>query len=665
MFFVFDFFRYYRDMQILTVAPITRGALQGSLTYFAKDPVEVGSLIMVPIRTREIPALVLEVRQVTEVKSSIKTSDYVIKKITKIKPRQAWNNAFLKAAEHTARFFVQGLGDTLLTLTPKIILNAYLDDILAEPALVEKPKKNAPLLAIQMSEFERIEEYRRLIRDSFVRHESTFVCLPTEADVMRVAGALKRGIEDYTFVFHSSLTKKRLLSGWQTCLEKRHAVVVIGTPQYLALPRYFDTIIIDEEHSRAWKTRVRPNIDQRIFVEEYAQNMGSALIFGSPILRPEIHKRIQAGEILEFGRVTARTYKELVTEIIDPRIEEKSIKEATGRRTVQILSKNIRELIETALQKKEHVVLLSARKGLSPITACGDCGTLVRCPACDTPLVMHRKEASSEIRQATRIFSCHACGFMRTPEEGEHETCKTCGGWRLEALGIGIERIDEEVSALFPDAKRYIFDGSHVKTSTQAHKLLEQFEKTEGGILITTPMSLPYLTATEYTAIISIDSLFAIPDFRMNERIFALILALREKTQKKLLIQTRTDDDTLIRQALDGTLSTFIAEELSLRKAFSYPPYGTIIKITLRGKKEGLAEEMNRFKHFLSNYNLIVPPSMSREPFSIKNNPTKNIFCMHAILKLAEDDWIDATLLTKLRALPPQFCIEVNPDHLL
>ena len=170
-------------------------------------------------------------------------------------------------------------------------------------------------------------------------------------------------------------------------------------------------------------------------------------------------------------------------------------------------------------------------------------------------------------------------------------------------------------------------------------------------------MAVSYLFSVPRTAIISIDSLFAIPDFRMNERIFALILALREKTTKALLVQTRMDDTTLLEQALKGDLLAFTEDELGLRKAFSYPPYGTIIKITLRGKRAELPQEVERLKAYLLEYTPISPQTITREP--------KNMFRMHLILKLAETVWPNDKLLAKLRALPPQFTIEVNPDHLL
>lgn len=649
-------------MQIITVAPIVRGALQGALTYFSKDPIAVGSVVIAPVRTREVPAIVLECREASEEKSALKSSDYTIRKITKTKPRKVWLPEFLRAAEETANFSAQKLGETILALTPKAVLDAHLEGSIKSPDKLsvyaqgtnQLIRNRFEILAIQSETRARMEAYQRLVRESFAKEESIFICVPTEDDVERISKELGRGIEDYTFSFHSRATNKRVLEQWQKVSEEKHALLVVGTAQYLGVPHYFRTIILDEEHSHAWKTMVRPLIDLREFVERYARECGSTFIIGAPILRAETHGRIASGTIGEFSRIALHARNELQTILIDPRVEEKSVRENTGKRGLILISSKLKELLHEALEKKEHTVLLSARKGLAPITSCGDCGALIRCPECDTPLVVHKKETPAG---GTQIFVCHGCGYMRVPENNVNETCPVCHGWRLQALGIGTDLIDKELAELFPEAQRFVLDGDKAKTRTQAKKIIAQFEKSPGGILIATPMAIPLLGRVDNTAVISIDSLFAIPDIRMSERIFALVLALREKTTQTLLVQTRADDRTLLEQALEGNLVDFTENELSLRKAFSYPPYGTIIKITVRGKRTEVTTEMENLKNFFERYIPIIPGTMAREP--------KNIYRMHMILKLSEKDWPKDDLLAKLRALPMQFTIEINPDHLL
>lgn len=643
-------------MQIVTVAPIVRGALKERLSYFSKDPLEVGMVVVVPIRSREVPAIVLETRAATSEKSTIKSSEYAIRKITRARPQHIWTAAFLNAIQKTGDVSAQKFGETLLTLTPKTILEAYLarNISLSNSSVVAGHQKTASIFAIQNDNKTRLEHWERLVRESFARGESVFICLPTEDDVVRVAEKIGRGIPEYTFPFYGSLSKKRVLEHWQSATNEKHAIVVVGTPQYLSIPRSFKTIILDEEHSHAWKTMVRPFFDLRVFVEAYARKAGSTFIIGAQLLRAETHERIQNHSLDIFDRVSMHAVANIKTRIIDPRIEEKSVHEETGRHSMVILSTDIRTLLERASEKKESVVLLAARKGLSPITACGDCGTLIRCPECDTPLVLHKKRLGGEEQRA---FVCHSCGFVRTPEDNVHETCPQCGGWRLEGMGISTDRIEDEVKKQFPSIPHFVIDGDRTTTRVQAKKIIAQFQKTPGSVLIATPMALALLDTVPHIVVVSIDSLFAIPDIRISERIFNLILTMREKTTNTLLVQTRADDISIFSKALDGDLAPFVESELATRKMFSYPPYGTIIKITVRGKRDEVGTEIERLKDFLKDYAPIVPATMAKEP--------RNLFRMHMILKLGINLWPSAELLAKLRALPPQFTIEVNPDNLL
>lgn len=651
-------------MQTITVLPIVRGSLKGMLTYFAKESISVGSVIMVPIRNRDVPALVIEVKEVADMKTALKSSDFPIRKITRMRPKRLWTPQFIHAAEKTAYHFAHGFGETLLSLTPKTILDAEIDGALknTEGSITSSISSAKPTVsAIQENAEHRMESYQRHIRESFVRGESIFICLPSSEDVLRVAETLRHGIEDYVFAIHNNATRKSVIELWGKICNEAHAVVVVGTPQYLTLPRFFKTIIVDEEQARSWCTVARPHIDLRIFIEHYARETGSHLIFGAPILRPEIHVRLSDGSISEWGRVAlharlpSRSEQPLITSIIDPRLEEKETRERTGKRVFKMISEHTQTNIAEAIRLNESVVLITARKGLAPITVCSDCGTVIRCPECDTPLVIHKRENN------LRVFTCHSCGFMRAPEENDHEICPSCKGWRLEGLGVGTEQIEEAIKKAFPETPCFVFDGDRIKTPAQARKLFAQFKNNKkdqkGAILIATPMVVPYLKEVDHTVVISIDSLFAIPDFRMHERIFALILALRERTAKTLIIQTRTDDTTLFVQAIEGNLVDFMESELALRKAFSYPPFGTIIKITIRGKRDAIAFEIENLKTYLSEYAPLAPNTVAREP--------RGVFRMHLILKLAHDAYPDDTLIGKLRALPTQFTVEVNPDHLL
>lgn len=646
-------------MQLLTVTPITRGFNHPELTYFTKEILPVGAVIMVPIRNREVPAIIIATTDVLNAKSMIKASDFSIKKILNPRPLSIWSEDFIKSVQETSDYFVQPFGEVLLSLTPKTILNAYIErNIKTSEISTIHEKKKKDIRAIQCEKEERTSAYQRLIRESFVKNHSVFICAPTEHEVERLAQTLKHGIEKYVYFFHSSLTKKQTLERWQDIQEETHPVLIVGTPQYLLFPKHFETIVLEEEQSHSWRTFISPFIDLHFFIESFAVNSGSTLIIGSSLLRVETHVRIQSGEISEWNLVANHTLSNATTEIIDPRAEEQSIKEQTGRRIFQVLDKKNEKLLESAFEHHESVVLLTARKGLTPITICNDCGTIVRCRECENPLVIHKQPNDK------RIYICHACGATVAPEEGRNETCPTCGGWRLVPLGIGIERVVEEIAQRFPKIQCFVFDSTHVKTKAQAKKIIHDFGKAshekKPTVLVITPMAIPYLTPVDHSIIISIDSLFSIPDYRMHERIFSLILSLREKSRKTLSVQTRMDDTTTIERALEGKLFEFIEDEQKLRKSFSYPPFGTIIKITARGEREHVLQGMELIKKLCAEYQPLIPKTISRDL-----HRKQNTYRMHAILKLPQSAYPAHRIISLLATFKNDFDIEVNPEHLL
>lgn len=646
-------------MYIITVAPLTRGVPQGEFDYFSKEPLSIGLVIFVPIRSREIPAIVLDSKNASDSKGALRSSDYTLRKIINKKPRQIWLPAFLDAIQETADISVKKFGETLFSLTPKTILDAHFSHLLPEPKESDISGRYEAL-AIQGNTKIRNESYQRLVREAFARNESVFICVPTEEDVKRVTKEIGHGIENYTFQFHQTITKKNILEQWKKVTKEKHAVLVIGTVQYLAIPRYFKTIILDEENSHSWRMFASPLLDLRIFVEQFARKSKSTLLIGASILRAETHQKIKNGEIDEYERISFRAFEEIDSRIIDPRIEEKTTRDKTGKRILTIITSDLYDLIQKSLKEKKNIFLLTARRGLAPITNCADCGTLVKCPECSAPLVVHKKELHG---QKSQIFICHGCGFMRAPENNTYETCSNCGSWKLQGVGIGIELVEDEIKKLFPETQPFILDSGHAQTKTQAKKIITQFEKAKGSILVGTQMAIPLLSSINNTAIVSMDSLFAIPDIRMSERIFAIILALREKTTDTLLIQTRNDDLSIFKQALSGNLIDFSESELELRKKFFYPPFGVIIKITLRGKKDEIVTEMSELKMFLEGYEPIIPGNITKE--SSTKNKRGNNFRMHMILKLTPESWPNSILLEKLRSLPPRFTVEINPDHLL
>lgn len=633
-------------MNIVHVIPIARGIGKETLSYFTISDIEVGSIIKVPLRTRQIPALVLASEDATEAKSELKSSPFAIRKVGKLKPLQIFQPEFIEAAKDAARYFAGSTGAVLASVMPKPILEQA-EKITAAPALSIKAESTSTEphepFALQADEEDRIAHYKSLIREQFARKKSVFFCLPTIQDTKRIFEVLPKGIEEYTYVLNSSLSKKDLLAAWNKVTSEVHPVLIIGTGVFLGIPRHdIGTIIVERESSTSYKMQTRPFVDLRTFAEFLARRISAKLIFGDLLLRTETLWRTKNAELVELAPLKFRSVSTAETETIDMK-KYKTLDNPEFR----IVGEELEDLIRKNKENNENMFIFAARRGLSPMTVCGDCGTTVLCSRCSAPIILHHNNEGN-------FFLCHRCGERRSAEE----RCRICSSWKLTTLGIGIELLEEALASIFPDIKIFRMDKDSVKTHKQAGNVAEQFYDSPGSILLGTEAALLYLEKpVENSAVAAIDSLFSIPDFRINEKIMNILLRIRSITQKTCLIQTRSRGQKIFDYATKGNLMDFYREEIDERKKLSYPPFTTLIKITAEGQREKVAETMAHIEESLADYEPLVFPAF------IETVKKKSV--MHALIKIERNLWPDDKLLLKLQDLSPDISINVDPESLL
>lgn len=638
-------------MKIVRVIPLAKGIFKEELSYFTAGDVAPGTIVSVPVRGRKISALVVSTHDVSEEKAALKASSYSIKKIDFLTTKKFFLSGFIEAARETAEYFVVTTGEILRYFTPQIALTESVkhksiisQSISRTVSHASKLKKEKFIL--QLPDEERLSTYKSLIREEFAKQSSVYFCLPTIQDIEIVLASLERGIKEYTFIFHSGLSKKEILAQWNTVCTQKHPVLIVATPSFFSIPRAdIRTIILDKEGSRGYKTFSRPFIDVRTFAEFFSERIGARLILGDILLRPETLWREEHGEFQELAPLKFRSISTATQEIIDM----KEYKKNTLHGTFNPLSDPLRDLIMKTRDQSEHLFILAGRRGLSPITVCSDCGTIHTCSRCSSPVVLHK---SPENRK--NIFICHKCSTVTSAET----RCKHCESWRLTPLGIGIEGVYEELKSSFPELKVFRIDKDTIKNQKKAIEIREQFYGSPGSILLGTGMALHYLNKNiEATAIVGIDSLFAIPDFRINEKIMNFLLLLRGKTLKHFLIQTRNPEKKLFEYLIRGNLLDFYREEISERKAFGYPPFQVLIKITWTGKKAVAQGEMEKLSILLSDYEHISYPAFIQD--------IKGLHRMNTLIKIDNATWVDKKLLGILRSIPPYFVIHIDPEDIL
>jgi len=615
-------------MQTVSVIPITKNISTEELTYYSTEEVSTGDIVSVPLRRKQIPALVTNVSDVKSKKVELKTASFSLRKILKLHTKAPFTPALMKAVQKCTEYFATTTGLILNTVIPKAILT----EIPPSHTLQTNDTQHS-VNVLQNTDDIRHSYYKGLARELFAKKRSLFITLPTQAEAQLLYEKVKHGISDNTVLLHTGMTQKKQRELWQQILKEEHPLLIVATPQFLSLPRTdIGTIVVEREHSRHYKTQTRPYLDYRTYTQLLAQNMKIPIIWGDELVRFETLRQLQTNLITPLSRPTMQYGTDSNVDVIDMRSPSHSF---------AAVSSELKEMIESIQTPIDRCFIFSLRKGLYPQTVCADCGHLVTCTHCDAPVVVHvQKTADSN----TNVFACHRCGRIRSAEEH----CSHCNSWNLKPLGVATERIEQELRQHFPDAPII---------RAETHKDVIKWQKTPKGILIGTEMILPYLEETSHIAVASLDTLFSLPDFRARERIFRTLTILRNRSSQRLLIQTRNKDEGVFDHAQSGNVLAWYKKELEERKELEYPPFTTLIKISTAGSKKMIETYVTDLESKLEKY---TPHSFSAFTPRVRG---KNI--MHTLIALPEGGWPDKELVEILQKLPLAHAIHVDPEHLL
>ncbi len=632
------------EPKVATIIPIIKGLPKATLSYFTKEDLKIGTFVKIPLRGGNALGIVSSISDARENKVSIKKASFSLKKLssTKNEGGSRLPASFIVAAEKTADFYATTIGNILGALIPKFFLeNPNLINSSNDLSLGE-PKKE--FLLIQLNHDERFQEYKSLIRESFARKKSILFCVPTHEEALQAFDFFSQGISTYSFLT-SNKSPNQLKEILKKAHQSDHPILFITTPAFLSFNRTdLETIILERENSRSYKTLTRPFINIKNFLEYYARESNKTLILGDSVLSLETLYKEKQGKYAELSPLKWRTSSDSHSTLVDMK---KTIRQNEGGKVeFEIFSPEMRSMIKKAVSEKRKVFLFGVRKGLAPSTVCSDCGSVLACENCGAPVVLHNASKSD------RIYICHACGAKRSAET----RCDTCQNWNLSPLGIGIDRIREEITKLFSNTPVFVLDKEHAKTAVQASKIVKSFAGERGGIIIGTEMAFLYLKKIPYVGLISLDSLFSIPDFGINERIFYLVTRLLEIAETEAIIQTRNIGKQIIQFAESGSILDFYRTEIEERKDLSYPPFSLFIKVTT----DGTPSEIE--KKFVLLKNLFV----DQKPNFIKGRGMKtNRLSLSMILRLSREDWPKENLREKLLLLPTDFLIKVDPESIL
>lgn len=385
--------------------------------------------------------------------------------------------------------------------------------------------------------------------------------------------------------WHSEVGGKERRRAWRD-VALGDALVVVGARSALFLP-FCDLglIVVDEEHESAFKQEDGVIYHARDMAVARANQEKAPVILVSAT--PSLETRVN----VERGRYGAVHLPERHGKAVMPTIATIDLRrdrpQALPGQGPGYLSPSLRQALADTLAAGEQSLLFLNRRGYAPLTLCRTCGHRLQCPNCSAWLVEHR---------FTRRLQCHHCGY----NQGLPEACPSCNSpASFAACGPGVERVNEEVAALFPGARRAILSSDLLIGPKAIEALVGEIEAQRVDIVIGTQLvakghHFPHLTLV---GVVDADLGLAGGDLRAGERTFQMLQQVsgragREERPGRVLLQTHDPDHPVMRALVTNDREGFLEEEKESRRRYGLPPFGRLIALIVSGPD---ANELDRF----------------------------------------------------------------------
>lgn len=378
-------------------------------------------------------------------------------------------------------------------------------------------------------------------------------------------------------VLHSSLTVRERYDQWKK-IKCGEVNVVVGARSAIFAP--FDNIgliIIDEEHENSYKSELSPKYST-VEIARFRANQHSATLLlasATPSIETYYLAKTNKFKLIELkNRINNATLPSI--DIVDMRAEMRS-------GNTSILSNELKDAITYNLENGLKTILFLNRRGYSGFIQCRSCGYVVECPNCNISMTYHRHNSS---------LVCHYCDY----KSSLLSVCPKCGSNHIKFSGDGTQKVEDEISFAFPDAKVLRMDADTTASRNAHEQILNDFAKDESDILIGTQMITKGLDFEKVTlvGVLAADMSLNIDDFRSDEKTFDLITQVcgrsgRGKYRGRAIIQTYDPENETIQFSKEQDYIKFYNREIEVRRLLTYPPFCEIINFVFSSENENEA----------------------------------------------------------------------------
>ncbi|MFC1742548.1 primosomal protein N' [Candidatus Riflebacteria bacterium] len=461
-------------------------------------------------------------------------------------------------------------GKLVLTAPQKNVLNSLLSE-----------KEQKPVLLHGVTCSGKTEIYLQYVEKILKQGKTALILVPEISLTPQMGQRFITRFGSIVAFIHSGLTSRERYDQWQLIFQQK-VKIVIGARSAIFTPlKNLGCIIVDEEGEGSYKQDSQPRYHAREVAYFLSRLSGSRLILGSATPGLETYFQAVNGNYLllqlnesVFGKKNTRVHLVDMTEEFRIRFN----KSIFSRRLIQSIDEN--------LANKRQALLFLNKRGYSTFVLCRECGYKATCRNCQVSLCWHR--------DSNRLI-CHYCSFKTQVPD----ICPECSSTKIRHFGAGTQRVEEEVRKRWPDARLIRMDSDRVRTRKEHEQMLSMIERSEVDILIGTQMIAKGLDFPNIglVGVISADILLNLPDFRANERSFALLDQVvgrsgRGDFESKVVIQTYHPDHYSLLLGMKQKYREFFEKEIKFRKDLFYPPYSKLVQIKLSGRNE---EEVKKF----------------------------------------------------------------------
>ena len=415
--------------------------------------------------------------------------------------------------------------------------------------------------------------YLKLIRRTLDMGKSAMLLVPEIALTPQLLSLLAAHFGQTVAVLHSSLAASERYDQWKR-VKSGEAGVIVGTRSAVFAPcENLGLLILDEEQEHSYKSENTPRYSAREVAVLRGHRENALVLLGSATPSVETMYRAKTGVYHLYTLRSRYNGRDL------PRVEIVDMKEDIREGNDLSFSFSLRDAIaETATAGKQTILFLN-RRGNARALVCVQCGEAPECPRCSARLTYH---------SANERLMCHYCGYSQRVAQ----RCEKCGG-PVKTLGIGTQKVQQELLEVFPDLEVDRMDADTVSAANTHEKILDRFKNEHVPVLIGTQMVAKGLNLPDVTLVGVLDADLGLYSggFRAAETTFNMLTQVvgragRGDSPGRAVIQTMVPDHQVIRLAANQDYDGFYSLEVGLRRMQQLPPFGDVASVTFTGQEE-------------------------------------------------------------------------------